>query len=137
MQHYRNGCGKNVRTGRRYKRVVRILKRLRNHMAENPDLPQAMREQLRATASFLIESLVFNCPDPVFGHTAIYDDVVAAVGHLSRGLQDRTPTTLLGMPAWARWVEVNEIKALFAPEQAWNLQGATKFVDAARAYLGV
>jgi hypothetical protein len=29
-QHYSNGCAKNDRAGRRYKRVVRILKRLRN-----------------------------------------------------------------------------------------------------------
>jgi hypothetical protein len=38
-QHYRNGCAKNDQTGRRYKRVARILKRLRNHMAEHPDAP--------------------------------------------------------------------------------------------------
>jgi hypothetical protein len=137
VQHYRNGCAKNDRTGRRYKRVVRILKRLRSHMAENTDLPQALREQVRATASFLIESLVYNCPDPLFGRAAIYDDVVAVLGYLSTGLQDQTPTTLLGTPVWAHWTEVNGIKALFTPDQVWSTRGAAKLVGAARAYMGV
>jgi hypothetical protein len=137
VQHHRSGCAKNDRTGHRYKRVVRILKRLRNHMADNADLPPAQREKMRATASFLIESLVYNCPDPVFGHPGIYDDVVALLRHLSNGLQDQTPITLLGMPAWARWTEVNGIKGLFASEQAWDRQGAANFVGAAQAYMGV
>jgi hypothetical protein len=136
MQHYRNGCAKNDRTGRRYKRVVRILKRLRNHMSDNPDVPQALRDQIRATASFLIESLVYNCPDTLFGHAAIYDDVIAVLGYLSRGLQDQTPTTLLGVPVWARWTEVNGIKTLFAPDQVWSIRSAARFVDAARPYMG-
>ena len=34
-QHYENGCAKTEQTGRRYKRIVRILKRLRNHISAN------------------------------------------------------------------------------------------------------
>lgn len=81
-QHYANGCAKNDRTGRRYKRVVRIIKRLRDHMAENPNLPQSARDRAKATASFLIESLVYNCLDtPHFQNTSIYDDVVTVLAY--------------------------------------------------------
>src|SRR5690606_13217999 len=34
-QHYENGVGKNNATGRRYKRIVRILKTLSNEMSAN------------------------------------------------------------------------------------------------------
>jgi hypothetical protein len=135
-QHYHNGCAKNDRTARRYKRVVRILKRLRNHMADNPDLPPGVRAQVRATASFLIESLVYNCPDPLFRHAVIYDDVVEVLSDLSCALQGQARTTLLGLPVSTLWTEVNGVKSLFGPEQAWNTQGAAEFVAVARAYLG-
>jgi hypothetical protein len=137
LQHYRNGCAKNDRTGRRYKRVVRILKRLRNHMAENPELPQALRERARSTASFLIESLVYNCPNPLFGHAAVYDDVVTVLSYLCIGLQDRMPVTLLAAPASALWTEANGIRTLFTPDQAWRIRSTAEFVSAARAYMGV
>ena len=83
-QHYVNGCAKNERTGRRYKRVTRILKRLRNHMAENSDAPDKVRFRAKNTPSFLIESLVYNCPDHLFGNSEIYDDVVAVLRHECR-----------------------------------------------------
>jgi hypothetical protein len=52
-QHYDAGCAKNDRTGRRYKRVVRILKRLRNHMADNPAAPAHIQSRAKLTASAL------------------------------------------------------------------------------------
>lgn len=135
-QHYANGCAKNDRTGRRYKRVVRILKRLRNHMAENVDAATQIRSRAKATASFLIESLIYNCPDNLFGNASIYDDVVAVLGFLSRGLSDRSAgTTLLTLPAWAFWVEVNEVKALFGDGQTWSVRDALEFVTFAQSYM--
>ena len=135
-QHYANGCAKNDRTGRRYKRVVRILKRLRNHMAENVDAAPQIRGRAKATASFLIESLVYNCPDNLFGNASIYDDVVAVLGFLSRGLSDRSAgTTLLTLPAWASWLEVNEVKVLFGDGQTWSVRDALEFVTFAQSYM--
>jgi hypothetical protein len=134
-QHYLNGCAKNDITGRRYKRVVRILKRLRSHMAENTTLASNSRQRAESTASYLIESLVYNCPDPAFGHAAIYDDVVAVLNFLSVGLHDtRDGTTLLTLPTWAFWHEVNGIKPLWV-DQVWTLTEAREFVVAARSYM--
>jgi hypothetical protein len=137
-QHYTNGCAKNDRTGRRYKRVVRILKRMRDHMAENPSAGATMRASAKSTASFLIESLVYNCPDNLFGRPQIYDDVVAVLRHLSFSLT--TPSnalTLLSLPLWSFWYEVNGIKPLFGSDQAWNVSGAASFITFARAYMEV
>jgi len=137
-QHYANGCAKTERTGRRYKRVVRILKRLRNHIADNPYVPAQIRGHAQETASHLIESLVYNCPDALFGHDEIYDDVVAVLKYLSIGLNDRSDgQTLLTMPVWVLWLEVNGIKPLFGPQQAWKVLDAVTFVEYARAYMDV
>ena len=135
-QHYVNGCAKNERTGRRYKRVTRILKRLRNHMAENSEVPEKVRFRAKNTPSFLIESLVYNCPDHLFGNSEIYDDVVAVLRHLNAGLNDRSDGgTLLTLPIWAFWYEVNGIKSLFGGGQAWSLFEASSFIEYARGYM--
>ncbi len=135
-QHYTNGCAKNDRTGRRNKRVVRILKRLRNHMAENAGSAPLARSRAKATASFLIESLVYNCPDNLFGHSSIYDDVIAVLDFLGHGLRDRNEgRTLLTLPIWALWVEVNGVKSLFGNGQIWTVNDATEFITFARSYV--
>ncbi len=137
VQHYVNGCAKNDRTGRRYKRVVRIIKRLRDHIAENPELPQAARDRAKATASFLIESMVYNCLDSDhFQKVAIYDDVVGVLGYLSYVLSDRrSGATILGAPTWSWWKEVNGIKPLFNGVSA--VAAASEFVELARSYMGI
>jgi hypothetical protein len=139
VQHYLNGCAKNDRTGRRYKRVVRIIKRMRNHMAQNAELPQAARDLAKNTASFLIESLVYSCLDTDhFQHPAIYDNVAAVLRYLSYVLADRgVGTTLLGAPTWSWWCEVNGIKSLFDGTQAWTVTDAASFIDLARCYMDV
>jgi hypothetical protein len=135
-QHYENGCAKTAITGRRYKRVVRILKRLRNHISDNPSAPEWMRSRAKATPSFLIECLVYNCPNALFGASAIYNDVLAVLHDLRLGLPDPAAgATLLSMPRWALWTEVNEIKPLFSSNQAWTVAEATEFVDSAITYL--
>jgi hypothetical protein len=137
-QHYLNGCAKNDRTGRRYKRVARILKRLRNHMAEHPEAPENVRVRAKNTPSFLVESLVYNCPDHLFGHTEIYDDVTAILRHLSTVLNAPLDgRTLLALPLSAFWYEVNGIKSLFGEGQAWSPSEASDFIECARAYMGV
>jgi hypothetical protein len=138
-QHYINGCAKNDGTGRCYKRVVRIIKRIRNHMAENIDLPQVARDRAKNTPSFLIESLVYNCLDTDhFQNASIYDDVVAVLRYLSYVLANRSNgATLLGAPTWAWWYEVNGLKPLFGPEQAWTVATAAEFIGLAKEYMGV
>ena len=107
-------------------------------MAENSDAPDKVRFRAKNTPSFLIESLVYNCPDHLFGNPEIYDDVVAVLRYLNAGLNDRSDGhTLLTLPIWAFWYEVNGIKSLFGGGQAWTLFEAGSFIEYARAYMEV
>jgi hypothetical protein len=133
-QHYQNGCAKNERTGRRFKRVVRILKALRNHMNEDQRTSPWMRSAANGAPSFLIESLVYNCPDNCFGHQHIYDDIVAVLNYLRSALPARNGfLSDLAIPP--PWREVNGIKLLFGIGQAWTMANARDFVSSAQAYL--
>ena len=59
-QHYENGVSKTKATGRMYKRIVRILKRIRN------ELINARQIQEGLVSSFFIECLVYNVPNSYF-----------------------------------------------------------------------
>jgi hypothetical protein len=87
--------------------------------------------------SFLIECLVYNCPNQLFGNAEIYDDVAAVLRYLTSGLDDpHAGRSLLTLPLWAFWYEVNGIKSLFGEGQAWRPSEAGSFVECARAYMG-
>jgi len=121
-QTYDNGVARNDVTGRSYKRVIRILKRLRNKMqAENIADSSNM-------ASFLIECLVWNASAESFNHdtyTAILRHVIADLWNRTRKDED-----------CAEWREVNELKFLFRSSQLWTREQANKFFDAAWNYIG-
>ena len=63
-QHYTKGVNKNDRTGRRYKRMVRILKSLSNEMSSE-GIASA-----KNAPSFLVECLVWNAPNENFSYSS-------------------------------------------------------------------
>src|SRR5665213_259152 len=69
QQTYDNSISRNDETGRRYKRLIRIFKRLRNKM-QDEQIAQASN-----IASFLIECLVWNASVSSFQHDTYTDDV--------------------------------------------------------------
>ena len=111
QQDHDNGVAKNTRTPRRYKRIVRGLKALENLMAES-GFPE--------TPSWLVECLVFNVPDRVFNSTSNYSNALSVLHWLSRELASTTGR--------GEWLEVNQLKYLFASSQPWSLQDAQSFV---------
>ena len=121
-QHAEEGKKKNVATGNTFKRVVRILKRLRNEMKDGGVAAAA------AVPSFLIESLVWSCPNASFAHDTYYKDVRAVLTDIH--------ASLLTPGVAAAWTEVNNIKFLFHPSQGWTADQATAFVVAAWQYVG-
>jgi hypothetical protein len=121
-QHYTNGVDKNSRTGRRYKDVVRVIKRLRNEMKDE-GIQSAAK-----TPSFLIESLVWNAPDEGFDHDSYVDDIRYVLAHLFN--ESRSDDSCKA------WLEVNGIKWLFHPTQSWSRQQAHSFVGDAWDYVG-
>ena len=121
-QNYENGVLKNDATGRRFKAVVRILKRLRNEMV---DKGHAVAEPI---PSYLIECLVWNVPDETFGGDTYWEDVHNALAHLWNETRSDEKCK--------EWGEVNERKYLFNAAQPWRRDRVNAFLDAAWNYVG-
>jgi hypothetical protein len=119
QQHYTNGVAKNIATGLRFKRVVRILKRLENKMVEDG--------VIEIVPSYLIESLVYNVPNDNFGTGTWGGDVRTALTYIWNGTTD--------LACEQRWTEVNGIKFLFHSAQPWDRAQARNFVQKAWAYV--
>lgn len=121
-QHYDNGVAKNKATGNRFKYITRVLKRLRNEMADN-NVAEA-----EPIASYLIECLVWNCPNEAFGHQLYSDDVRYVIAH--------TWNETRSDEQCKEWVEVNGLKYLFHVLQPWTRKQANDFLYAAWNYIG-
>jgi len=121
-QHYENGVSKNTSTSRRYKRAVRILKTLRNEMA-NAGIRAA-----EPIPSFLIECLVWNAPNGAFDRYD-YRSMMRAV------LANLFNDTINGERC-NEWGEVSELKYLFRMSQPWSREQAHAFLGAAWDYIG-
>ncbi len=119
-QTYENGKAKHERTGQRFKKMVRIVKTIRNKMQEE-NIPEA-----NDVASFLIESLVWNVPDEGFNHTTYSEDVRYVLAHCFN--------ETLPAGGHAKMCEVNDIKLLFGLHQAWTLEKTHNFFSKAWDY---
>lgn len=120
-QHNANGIAKRQRTGQQFKKVVRIFKRLRADLVDRGLL-------VGKVPSFLVECLVYLVEDGYF--TIVGDDRFSRIYRVALRLQ----TILRDSSRDMR--EINSIKSLFAPNQAWTHADACVFVDAVVAHLG-
>lgn len=111
-----HGNRKNVSTAGRYKFLTRSWKRLRNEMVAR-GIPAAV-----PIRSYLIECLLYNVPDEDFAGPSF---LVA----LRRALAE------IVVRISADWVEVNNLKWLFADDQPWTLAQAKSFALSALIYL--
>ena len=121
-QAYDNGVQKHTATGRRYKKLIRIFKRLRNLMQEER-IPAAEN-----IASCLIDALVWNVPDDRFGAETYGVDV--------RSVLAITFNATLNDETCSEWREASELKFLFRGSQPWTREQAHAFLSAAWDYLG-
>jgi hypothetical protein len=121
-QHYENGVNKNTLTSRRYKRGVRILKTLRNEMAE------AGISAAEPIPSFLIECLVWNAPNGAFDYDSYKRMMREVLAHLFN--------STLADERCNEWGEVSELKYLFRGTQPWTREKAHAFLSAAWDYVG-
>jgi hypothetical protein len=116
-----NGRAKNVACHTRYKKVVRILKRCANAMEVDG--------RHKAVPSYLVECLVYNCPDSVFGESTWTNRTRRALIHIWNELEGEEPT-------YGRWLETNECNYLFHAGQAWTRTDSRAFAKAAWNFLG-
>ncbi len=123
LQHTVNGIAKRARTAHRFKRIVRIFKRMRADMADRGLLTVKV-------PSFLVECLVYSVEDQHFLVEA--DDRYDRVRRVARRIQEMVSTDFVA----CRMTEVNEIKSLFHRDQAWTRETALLFADAVLHHLG-
>lgn len=121
-QHYENGVGKNDATNRRFKAIVRALKRLRNEMDDEGILA------VKVIPSYLIECLVWNAPNEKFGYPSYTSEMRSCLAHLFNNT--------ISFDDCKEWGEINELKYLFRDSQPWTLPQAHNFVSAAWDYVG-
>lgn len=128
QHHYDAGVAKNDRTGRRFKRVVRILKCLSLDMQETGS-PEACLKA-KAAPSFQIECLVFNAPDERFNRVegSYHDDVRDVIAWL----WNQTKAGAAG----ENFKEINGLKPLFDQSQGWTMPAAHDFLLAAWHHVG-
>ena len=123
QQHLAKGRAKNTSTNRYYKRAVRILKRASNAMETDG--------HHREVASFLVESLAYNCPDALFLLPTWSKTIREVVAHI----WENTKAAAEPITNSERWVEANDVKYLFHSSQSWNRKDARDFAYAAWNYL--
>ncbi|MEW9808791.1 hypothetical protein ABUE31_22660, partial [Mesorhizobium sp. ZMM04-5] len=121
-QHIANGRAKRLRTGLKFKRIVRSIKRLQSDMEEHGLLR-------RRVPSFLIECLVYLVEDYHF--LVETDDRYMRVKRVLQRISERLNSGL----ATYMLLEINDIKPLFGG-QAWTLEQAQEFVRLALWHLG-
>jgi hypothetical protein len=122
QQNYDNGVTKNNRTSRRYKEIVRCVKRLVGELYEDGVIP-------RDYPGYLLESLVHNVPNDRFGHYKRYDDMEAVFRYLSNGLKDES--------VYNSWTEPNELVMLFRGHANRIPRNALNVIDKAWDTIGV
>lgn len=121
-QTYENCKNKQDVTGQRYRKVTRILKRLRNKMQDENILAA------KDIPSFLIQSMVWSAPNSSFNKNTYTADVKSVLVHcFNETLENGGHATLR---------EVNDIKYIFGSHQSCTREKAHTFFSAVWDYLG-
>jgi hypothetical protein len=121
-QQHANGITKHDATGQRFKKMVRVLKNLRNEMDE-AKMPSAA-----PIASFLSECLVYNVPNTTFGHATFYDELREIIRYLY--------LNTVSDELCSEWAEESDLRYLFRGNQSWTRTQANTFLQDAWSYVG-
>jgi hypothetical protein len=154
QQQLDQGRAKNSRTNQRFKRAVRVLKRVENAMVGD--------NVHREVPSFLVECLVYNCPDRLLTPYSWSDRIRGLLVHIwdatqgdaepgahelwlevneSKGpaqnyLRDSVRNPACQTPCEGRSSSASDPKYLFCTHQSWTRGDARDFSKAAWNYLG-
>lgn len=124
-QHYANGVNKRTHTAQRFKRHVRIFKRLRDELVRERKLVSGR------VPSFLVECLTYAVEDRYF--LVETDDRYDRANRILQRMWE-----LLENPSWTSTAtEINSIKFLFHVTQPWTVDDAKGFVALALAQLRI
>jgi hypothetical protein len=121
-QQLENGVKKNDATGRRFKRMVRALKRLENELVKGGQLDAEL-------PSFLIECLVYNVPNENFNHTTYVADMREVLATIFN--------QTLTKDGCSKWLEVSDRKYLFNSAQSWTYEQSHDLANKAWQRMGL
>jgi hypothetical protein len=121
-QNYDNGVSKNNATRRRYKEIVRCVKRLVRELYDDRIIP-------RDYPGYLLECMVYNVPNDRFAHSRRYDDLQAVFRYLWQGLNDED--------VYEKWHEPSELLMLFRGRPDRIPRNAHNVIDRAWDRIGV
>lgn len=111
QQCYDNGVSKNTATTRRYKQIIRAVKRLENDMVEVGRLQSPVH-------GYFVECLLYNLPNATFQASSYKETVLDVLARLWNEIND---------DKHGDWVEVNGLKWLWRSGQTWTAQEASNF----------
>lgn len=115
------GRAKTRATSRRYKRMVRALKKLQTLLVEKGVLTEEI-------PSYLVECIVYNVPNASLNNPTYLADFRNVLAFLFNGT--------LATGAWADWLEVHELRYLFRGSN-WDHTAVHALADAAWDYIGL
>ena len=121
IQQERNATAKNVATQRRFKKVVRIIKRLRNEMKDEGV------QTADKMPSFLLECLVWNVPNESLTQSSLKTTVLDSLAFI---WESTKPTGVA-----KDWLEENGINPLFGSTSDWTLEQVNQFAYDAWNYV--
>lgn len=119
--HIRNGKDKNNATNYEYKKLVRIMKHIRNNMISDGKVDGDI------ISSFLVECLIWNLPNKEITKYSTWGDTVRnAIAYLWNEIKDEKHT---------QWGEVSERLYLFHAGRKWTATDAQHFLYKMYEYL--
>ena len=119
--HIKNGTDKNNRTNYKYKKLVRIMKHVKNEMVDDG------KTNGDKITSFLVECLVWNVPDStITGYSSWTETVKQVIIYLYNAIKD---------DKHKEWGEVSELLYLFRGRK-WTDQDAKQWLYDAWNYMG-
>ena len=120
--HIENGRDKNEQTQKRFKRLVRIFKRIRYKMIEDGESVNS-----RIT-SFLIECLLWNTPSYIYNDYETWTErIKKSILYLFENTKDREKCK--------NWNEVSKMLPLFSNDRKWDIDMVNKFLTQLWRYL--
>ena len=112
--HTSNGRTKNKNTNYFYKKIVRIMKHIRNNMVEDGLVDGDI------ISSFLVECLVWNVPNKyLVGSNLLADKVQDSIAYLWNAINNGEAE---------EWVDVSERYYLFHSQRKWTEKDAKDFL---------
>lgn len=121
QRHREIGVKKNSETGRKYKGLVRLTKRIRNKMIEDG---VSVSDNI---TSFLIECLIWNVPNNYIVEADSWNKRLnSALAYINKSMTDGS---------YKEWTEVSEMIWLFNDDRKWSHLDVYNFVVNMYLYL--